>query len=97
MVIADAGRTLCAHAKSVVLTGATADAIRLAIENDAGYAESGLTVVTCPDFKGAIEQARKMAEEGDAVVLSPACASFDAFRNFEERGNAFREIVNQFE
>lgn len=91
------GKTLCAHAKSVVLTGATADAIRRAIENDTGYAESGLTVVTCPDFKGAIEQARKMAEEGDAVVLSPACASFDAFRNFEERGNAFREIVNQFE
>ena len=43
-----------------------------------------------------VEQARALAKPGDTVLLSPACASFDAFRNFEERGDAFRAIVESF-
>lgn len=90
------GKTLCERAKGVVLTGATAGVIRDAIENAEGYAESGLSVVTCPVFEDAVNAARQMANEGDIVILSPACASFDAFRNFEERGNVFKDIVNRF-
>jgi len=37
-----------------------------------------------------------LAESGDAVLLSPACASWDMFENFEQRGRVFKEIVNQF-
>ena len=90
------GKTLCERAKGVILTGATAEVIRDAIEGAEEYAESRLTVITCPVFEDAVNAARQMAEEGDFVILSPACASFDAFRNFEERGNVFKEIVNRF-
>ena len=90
------GKTLCERAKGVILTGATAEVIRDAIEGAEEYAESRLTVITCPVFEDAVNAARQMAEEGDIVILSPACASFDAFRNFEERGNVFKEIVNRF-
>ena len=39
---------------------------------------------------------REIAKKDDIVLLSPACASFDAFKNFMERGNRFKEIVNDF-
>ena len=90
------GKSLCERAKGVVLTGATREAIKAAIESAEGYAESGLRVEMRADFREAVEAARAMATEGDAVLLSPACASFDAFKNFEERGNVFKDIVNGF-
>jgi UDP-N-acetylmuramoylalanine--D-glutamate ligase len=42
----------------------------------------------------AVRLARKRGQAGDIVLLSPGCASFDMFRNYEERGKVFREIVN---
>ena len=42
-------------------------------------------------------KALNVAKVGDTVLLSPACASFDAFKNFMERGNKFKEIVKSFE
>ena len=46
-------------------------------------------------MKDAVEIATKNAKEGDVVLLSPACASFDMFNNFEERGKAFKfEVQN---
>jgi UDP-N-acetylmuramoylalanine--D-glutamate ligase len=53
-----------------------------------------LTVVKEPDFEAAVHAAASLAHEGDAVLLSPACASFDAFPNFEVRGRTFKRIVN---
>ena len=85
---------LYAHAKAVVLTGATAEKIAAAIENTANGRV--LPVRKVPDFKGAVEVARELAKPGDIVLLSPACASFDAFKNFEERGDTFRRIVESF-
>ncbi len=88
--------SLCRTARAVVLTGATAEAIRTAIENCADYSPDRLAVACAPIFADAVSTARAMARKGGCVLLSPACASFDAFRNFAERGNTFRAIVNGF-
>lgn len=45
------------------------------------------------DFREAVLTASDRAEAGDIVILSPACASFDHFKNFAERGKAFKTIV----
>lgn len=59
-------------------------------------AECGVENVTVTaDFDSAVRIADMFAEEGDAVLLSPACASFDSFRNFEERGEEFRRLVKE--
>ena len=49
--------------------------------------------VMADNFDDAVERAKKMAVSGDVVVLSPACASWDSFRCFEERGDRFKELV----
>ena len=87
---------LCAQAKAVVLTGATAQKIREALEVHAEVQNGTLPICTEPDFTGAVGLAHDLAREGDTVLLSPACASFDAFPNFAARGDRFCEIVNGF-
>ena len=78
--------------KTLVLTGDTARAIRQAVEE----AEGGRgcpEIIQTEDLAGAVEAARRAAGPGDVVVLSPACAAFDRFKNFMERGRAFKELV----
>ena len=91
------GDELCLHAKRVILTGHTAEKIRQAILNSAYYEEKQLPFTMVEDFREAVLTASAFAEEGDIVLLSPACASFDHFKNFEERGNYFKEIVMELE
>ena len=76
-----------------VLTGATRDLIADAY-GEAGIGQSDYTIV--PDFDDAVREAYKRAKElgADTVLLSPACASFDAFANFEERGRHYKSLVN---
>ncbi len=88
--------SLCERARAVVLTGATASDIEKTLLECSAYKASGLEIYKNPDFRSAVELARDVAKKGDTVLLSPACTSFDAFRNFEERGNIFKEIVNGF-
>jgi UDP-N-acetylmuramoylalanine--D-glutamate ligase len=88
------GKTLCERAKAVVLTGATASMIGEAIEH-AGMPKP--PVYHEPDFTKAVNLCRTIAEKGDIVLLSPACASFDAFPNFEQRGRYFKKIVGKWE
>ena len=87
------GDDLCRYAKRVFITGHTAEKIRTAIENSALFAESGLRYEMVGSFREAVYAAAAAAGEGDIVLLSPACASFDAFRNFAERGNTFKQLV----
>ena len=87
------GDDLCRYAKRVFITGHTAEKIRAAIENSALYPGSGLQYEMLGSFREAVYAAAAAAEEGDIVLLSPACASFDAFRNFAERGNTFKQLV----
>ncbi len=72
------------------LTGASAD--RLAAEL-APVVETGVKLRRCADIEDAVRSAAAAARPGEVVVLSPACASFDAFENYERRGERFREIV----
>lgn len=75
--------------KFTVLCGATAPKIAAVFDN-VGY-ESYIIV---DDFGLAVRTASEKADDGDSVVLTPASASFDMFRNFAERGNTFKQIVN---
>jgi len=52
-----------------------------------------VNVVSVASMREAVRAAAGLAQSGDAVLLSPACASFDQYRNFEIRGNRFRELV----
>lgn len=85
--------SLVSHAKAVVLTGATAETIEKELLRHPLYDEENLPVIRHADFREAVLAAASIAKSGDTVLLSPACTSYDAFRNFEERGDTFMEIV----
>jgi UDP-N-acetylmuramoylalanine--D-glutamate ligase len=79
-------------AKAVVLTGATANKINEVLEREGIQIDVHIE----HDFERAVNLARKIATKHDIVLLSPACASFDSFKNFMERGDKFKKIVNDF-
>lgn len=91
----DLGPLICEHVKSLYLTGPTAEKIRAAVEKAPAY-RPGMPAIRCmKDFDETVRAAAAEAKEGDIVLLSPASTSFDRFRNFEERGNTFRKIVEE--
>lgn len=85
---------LCEKTKAVVLTGDAAPSILAEIEKCPLYDREKLYVIHIPDFDEAVKKAASLAEKGDIVLLSPACASFDHFKDFAHRGNHFKELVN---
>ena len=83
--------------KKLFLTGETQEKIRDTVLAQPGYDPEKLPVTVIDDFTEAVVAASESAEEGDIVILSPACSSFDKFKNFVERGNTFRKIVEELE
>lgn len=90
------GDHACEHTRAVVLTGATAPKIREAIISCEKAKSELPEIYEVADFKDAVIKAREIAKSGDIVILTPASASFDCFKNFEERGNYFKDIVRGF-
>ncbi|MBQ8910085.1 MAG: UDP-N-acetylmuramoyl-L-alanine--D-glutamate ligase [Oscillospiraceae bacterium] len=89
------GPHIVEHVKAVYLCGATGDKIRKAVENAPGYQPGSPELIDCQDLKDATLQAARDAKSGDVVLMSPASASFDQFKNFEVRGNYFKAIVKE--
>ena len=91
------GREIVERVKALFLVGETAGAIRAAVLAAPGYDPAKLPVTVLDDFRETVLAASAFAKEGDVVILSPACSSFDRFKNFVERGNTFRRIVEELE
>jgi len=87
------GEEIVAHVKHLVLTGKTAPKIRAAVERAKGYQAGSPTIDMIDDFSQAVLTAHLAARPGDIVMLSPACASFDQFKNFSERGETFKKLI----
>ena len=92
----DLGPAVIEHVKWLILTGDTSSKIRAAVEAAPGYVPGTPVIEEYHDFRDAVEAARDAAQSGDVVILSPACASFDKFKNFMERGDTFKQIVREF-
>ena len=87
------GDVVMEKVKKLVLTGATAPKIKEAVLKSKLYTPD-FEIIECDNFKEAVLSAKNVAEKGDIVILSPASTSFDKFKNFEERGRVFKDIVN---
>ena len=89
------GPEVCKHVKRLYLTGATAQKIYDAVVNCPDYAEGKPEIIMIEDFTETVHAAAASATEGDVVLLSPACAAFDKFKNFMVRGKFFKKLVQE--
>ena len=87
------GPEICAHVKTLILGGATGPKIRQAVENAPEFRPGFPEIVDCADFTQAVFAACEVAQPGDTVLMSPASAAFDQFKNFEVRGNYFKKLI----
>ena len=89
------GPYICRHVKKLFLGGATGPQIRSAVENCPDYTPGFPEIVDCTDFTDAVYKSAQAAENGDVVLMSPASAAFDQFKNFMERGNYFKKLIKE--
>jgi UDP-N-acetylmuramoylalanine--D-glutamate ligase len=87
------GPEICHHVKKLFINGATAQQIRKAVETAPEYVPGSPEIVDCGDFTTAVNCAVKAAQCGDTVLMSPASAAFDQFKNFMERGNYYKKLI----
>ena len=92
----DLGAVLAKKTKHIVLIGKTGPIILDALKKHIEKTGEGADITTefCTTYEEAVLAAKSVAKSGDTVILSNASTSFDMFKNFEERGNLFKEIVN---
>ena len=87
------GEVIARKVGTLILTGPTAQKIEEATKQ-ALSEEKNIEIIHTNNLEESVKVAKEKAKEGDIVLLSPASASFDAFKNFEERGNYFKTLVN---
>lgn len=85
---------ICEHVKLLILLGETAPKIEKAVLSADNYDEYEIKIIHADCLENAVNAARENANIGDVVTLSPASASFDLYKDFEERGRHFKSIVN---
>ena len=91
----DLGPEICRHVKALFLGGATGPQIRAATEKCPEYHPDELPIVDCGDFESAVRAAAAAAKPGDVVLMSPASAAFDQFKNFMVRGQFYKNLVRE--
>ena len=89
------GSVIAEKVKILILLGQTANKIRDAVINSSKFSPESIKIVFAKDMQEAVNIARENAVLGDSVSLSPACASFDLYENFMERGWHFKDLINK--
>ena len=89
------GPYICRSVKTLFVNGATGPQIRTAVETCPDYRPGCPEIVDCRDFTDAVYKAAAAAKKGDVVLMSPASAAFDQFKNFMERGSYFKKLVKE--
>ena len=87
------GPEICAHVNKLFVNGATGGKIRAAVENCPQYVPGVPEIIDCDDFTDAVYKSAAVAKAGDVVLMSPASAAFDQFKNFMARGNYFKKLI----
>lgn len=88
------GPAVCEKVKTLILMGATAQKIEDAVRAASGYGEGAPEILRVETMEQAVAAAAAHAQPGDIVSLSPACAAFDLYPNFEVRGRHYKELIN---
>ena len=89
------GPEICRHVKKLFLGGATGPKIRDAVLACPEYDPKTLPIVDCGEFASAVRAAAASAQPGDVVLMSPASAAFDQFKNFMVRGDFYKKMVRE--
>ena len=82
------------NVKGLILIGGTAEKIYNAVEKELKIQGKDLDIYMCKEFNQTVQIANEIAKPGQIVLFSPASASFDLFKNFAERGEKFKKLVN---
>ena len=89
------GPYICKHVKTLVLGGATGPQIKVATVSCPDYKPGCPEIIDCADFASAVKAAANAAVSGDVVLMSPASAAFDQFKNFMVRGEFYKKLVRE--
>ena len=88
------GKPIVDNVSKLILMGDTAEKINTAVKDELEKQSKTMPIYRCSTLEEVAKKAKEIAEEGEIVLFSPASASFDLFKNFAERGDKFKEIVN---
>ena len=83
------------HVKTLILLGQTSGKIFDAVKDEEEKQKKHIDIFMCDNLEDTVNLAKKQAKPGQIVLFSPASASFDLFKNFADRGNKFKDIVNE--